>query len=350
MGLFARFGQVSTCKESGSRPAFASSWEIWRTFPMQKQRFLFMTMKMLFGFPLAAPKWAGAHGWATTLLGLWLGWAVVLPGLAQPAPAEGEIRLIVRSDDIGFCHTANLACMAAYTQGISRSVEIMAPAPWFPEAVKLLQAQPGYDVGIHLVLTSEWENLRWRPLTPAPSVVDADGYFPPFVWENKKLPKADYLQKHKLNLAEVEAEFRAQIELVKRHLPHASHLSAHMGCNWASPEIKALVDRLAAEYQLPLELPPNAKVIQGFGGADKSPQQKEADLLKILTELPPGTHYLIEHPGYNEGDMLGVGHVGYERVAHDREGVTKAFTSPAVRQLIEQRKIKLISIKEAFLP
>ncbi len=279
-------------------------------------------------------------------IALCFAWCGLAPILAQET--QPEIRLIVRSDDIGFCHTANQACIEVFTKGIGQSVEIMAPTPWFPEAVKLLKAHPSYDVGIHLVLTSEWENLRWRPLTHAPSVVDADGYFPQFVWENQNLPQSDYLRKHQLNLAEVEAELRAQIELVKKHLPQASHLSAHMGCNRTSPEIKALVDRLAAEYQLPLEMPPNTTPVKGFSGADKSPKQKEADLLKILAELPAGTHYLIEHPGYDEGDMLGAGHVGYERVAFDRAGVTKAFTSPAVRKLIEKRGIKLISIKQAF--
>lgn len=257
-----------------------------------------------------------------------------------------EIRLIVRSDDIGFCHAANVACMEVYTNGISRSVEIMATTPWFLEAVNMLKKQPNYDVGIHLVLTSEWENLKWRPLTHAPSLVDADGYFPPFVWENKSLPEADYLLKHKINLAEVEAELKAQIELVKKYLPHASHLSAHMGCNQANPEITALVNKLAAEYKLPIEL--KAKYVEGFSGASKSPTQKEKDLIKILENLPAGTHYIVEHPGYEKGDMETVGHKGYENVAIDRQGVTKAFTSKAVMKIIQKRNIKLMTIKEVM--
>lgn len=262
--------------------------------------------------------------------------------------AQSGVRLIVRSDDIGFCHSANVACMAVFEKGISRSVEIMAPTPWFAEAVKLLKANPTYDVGVHLVLTSEWENLRWRPLTHAPSLVDADGYFPQFVWQNKTLPDSDYLLKHNLNMAEVEAELRAQIELVRRHLPWVSHLSAHMGCNHATPALRALVDRLAAEYKLPIELPVKTTAVRGFSGADKLPEQKEKDLIEILKNLPDGTHYLIEHPGYAAGDMETVGHVGYERVALDREGVTRALTSKAVRQVIRERKIQLLSIGDVL--
>lgn len=258
-----------------------------------------------------------------------------------------EIKLIVRSDDIGSSHTANRACMDVFTNGISRSVEIMAPTPWFLEAAKMLRAHPNYDVGIHLVMTSEWENIKWRPLTHAPSIVDADGYFPPFVWQNKGLPNADYLQKHKINLQEAEAELRAQIEIVKKYLPHASHLSCHMGFNRANDDLKKLVEKLSAEYKLPLEIPVKATYVQGFSGANKTPQQKEQDLVKILSELPAGTHFIIEHPGYFEGDMKGMSHKGYEEVALDREGVTQAFTSQAVKDVIAKRGIKLLSIKDA---
>lgn len=263
---------------------------------------------------------------------------------------SNDIRLIVRSDDIGFCHTANDACIKVYTDGISRSVEILATAPWFMEAVKLLKNHPQYDVGVHLCLTSEWENLKWRPLTHAPSLTDADGYFPQFIWENKNLKNSAYLLQKTINIAEVEREFRAQIELVKKHIPWASHLTAHMGCTNANAEVKALTERLAAEYRLPIQLPKGAIGVKGFGGATKSPEQKEQDLVNILKNLGPGTHYLVEHPGYDSGDMKGVGHIGYENVAYDREGVTRAFTSAAVKKVIAERNIKLVSIKEALQP
>ncbi|NBB19244.1 ChbG/HpnK family deacetylase [Runella sp. CRIBMP] len=264
------------------------------------------------------------------------------------AQTSNEIRLIIRSDDIGFCHTANEACMKVYTDGISRSVEILATAPWFMEAVKMLKTQPNYDVGVHLCLTSEWENLKWRPLTHAPSLTDADGYFPQFIWENKTLKNSAYLLQKTININEVEREFRAQIELVKKYLPWASHLSAHMGCTNATAEVKALTERLSSEYKLPIQMPQGTLPIKGFGGASKSPEQKEQDLVAILKSLTPGTHFLVEHPGYDNGDMKGVGHTGYENVAYDREGVTRAFTSAAVKNVIAERNIKLISIKEAL--
>ncbi|MDZ7605888.1 MAG: ChbG/HpnK family deacetylase [Cyclobacteriaceae bacterium] len=90
---------------------------------------------------------------------------------------KGDIYLIVRADDIGITHTVNQACMDVYTDGIARSVEIIVPSPWFEEAVTLLNANPGYDVGVHLTLTSEWQYLKWRPLTHAASLTGSERLF-----------------------------------------------------------------------------------------------------------------------------------------------------------------------------
>src|SRR4029078_6203134 len=88
-------------------------------------------------------------------------------------------RLIVRGDDMGFSHAANEELIKCYKEGIQRSIEVIVPSPWFPEAVKLLAKEPGIDVGVHLTLTSEWENIKWRPLTDCPSLTDSSGYFYP---------------------------------------------------------------------------------------------------------------------------------------------------------------------------
>ena len=64
-------------------------------------------------------------------------------GLTQTKSPQGEIKLVVRADDIGSCHAANLACIQCYREGIVRSVEVMVPCPWFNEAAKMLRENPG---------------------------------------------------------------------------------------------------------------------------------------------------------------------------------------------------------------
>src|SRR4030095_4514096 len=92
------------------------------------------------------------------------------------AQAPGA-RLIVRGDDMGFSHSGNLALIKSYRDGIETSIEVIVPSPWFPEAVKLLKENPGVDIGIHLALTSEWDMVKWRPLSDCPSLRDSNGYF-----------------------------------------------------------------------------------------------------------------------------------------------------------------------------
>ncbi len=55
----------------------------------------------------------------------------------------------------------------------------MMPTPWFPDAVRLLDYNPQVNVGLHLTLTSEWERMKWRPLSNTPSITCDDGYFLP---------------------------------------------------------------------------------------------------------------------------------------------------------------------------
>src|SRR5688572_21372895 len=86
-------------------------------------------------------------------------------------------RIIFRGDDMGMSHAVNEALIQCFTSGIERSVEIIVPSPWFPEAIRLLKANPTLDVGIHIALTSEWDNIKYRPVTDCPSLVDSNGYF-----------------------------------------------------------------------------------------------------------------------------------------------------------------------------
>lgn len=90
--------------------------------------------------------------------------------LATLLPLAEPPRLIIRGDDMGFSHSGNLAICDCYQKGIVTSVEVIVPSPWFPEAVAMLK-ESTVDVGIHLALTSEWDNVKWRPVAHTPSIV-----------------------------------------------------------------------------------------------------------------------------------------------------------------------------------
>src|SRR5262249_13094253 len=136
-------------------------------------------------------------------------------GLTRPAVKEGEIRLLVRADDMGIAQSVNEACIRSYKEGIVRSAEVIVPGPWVLDAVRLLKENPGLDVGVHLALTSEWDRVKWRPLTDAPSLVDADGYFRPMTKQHPDFPPDTGFVDSNPNLGEVERELRAQIEAAR---------------------------------------------------------------------------------------------------------------------------------------
>jgi predicted glycoside hydrolase/deacetylase ChbG (UPF0249 family) len=255
---------------------------------------------------------------------------------AQQAPA----RLIVRGDDMGYTHSGNEALIKCYKEGIETSIEVIVPSPWFPEAVKMLRENPGVDVGLHVALTSEWDNVKWRPLT------DSNGYFFPMVYPNKNYPRAS-ISENNPDIKEIEAEIRAQIEMAKKHIPRISHISGHMGCTRLNEEVRQLVSRLAREYGLLDESSLQQIQYVGLGQPSKTGQEKIDRFLHLLDTLRPGKTYLfVEHPGYDNDELRAVHHIGYENVAQDRQGVTDLFTSPKVKARLKERNIQLISYRD----
>lgn len=267
----------------------------------------------------------------------------VIPTSGAQQPATDEIRLLVRADDIGAAQAVNEACIRSCTLGIARSVEVIAPGPWFLDAVRLLKENPGLDVGVHLCLTSEWERVKWRPLTAAPSLVDENGNFFPTTRQRTDFPPHTGFLDAMPRPEEAEKELRAQIELVKRHLPgRVSHVSFHMGAATATPELRAITTRLAKEHGLGMDYP-QLKNFGNWSGSKLSAEEKEQHLVKRLEELTTGDWLTIEHPGLDTPEMRNIFHKGYETVAADRAGVTHAFTSAKVKEVISRRHIKLIS-------
>lgn len=260
------------------------------------------------------------------------------------------IYLLVRADDIGSSHAANEACMDVFTKGICRSVELMAPCPWFPEAVKLLKEQPQYDVGVHLTLTSEWENMKWRPVSDAKSLADDDGYFC-HTYRKRNDTTDPYPDRKPFceitwTPADVETELRAQIELIRKHIPWVSHLTTHMGGLRDDPNFQGTVDKLVTEYGLAVDLTAHGfERWRGFGENNQAltPVEKTQRLRENLEALAPGKWIFVDHPAYDTLETRAIYHIGYENVAMDRQGVTEAWTDPQVLEIIARRDIRLVS-------
>ena len=259
---------------------------------------------------------------------------------------QQPIFLLVRADDIGFSHAANLACIDVFNQGICRSVELMAPCPWFPEAVKLLQANPKFDVGVHLTLTSEWDNYKWGPISDAKSIVAEDGYFHTRYRKRDDYPDEIVFEGSGWTPEDVKKEFRAQIELIRKHIPWVSHMTNHMGYLRDDPAFSEVVNSLMAEYDLAVDL--SAHGVERFRGFGENSQalsatEKVTTLRQNLETLPPGRWIFVDHPAYDHPETRAFHHPGYGNVAEDRQGVVEAWTDKGVLDIIAARGIQLVS-------
>ena len=270
---------------------------------------------------------------------------LVLTVLAlQPQP--GDIRLVVKGDDMGAAHGINTGTIAAYKQGILTATNVIVPGPWFPEAARLLRENPGLDVGVHLALTSEWDNVKWRPVTPVPSLVDEDGWLFPMVQPRAGSEPGRSIKERGWKLDEIERELRAQLAIARRHIPNLTYTWNHMGFTSLGPEVASLVSRLSKEAGLVV---PSELGIQPVGrvwdGRDSGAVKADKLAAKLET-LGPGLWLHIDHASTDDAEMRAVGHQGYEWVAADRSANVEAWTSPKVREVITRRGIKLTNYRE----
>ncbi len=118
---------------------------------------------------------------------------------------KGSRVLILHVDNAGMSFDSNLGAEMALTKGVSTSVSVMMPCPRVPAFVQFLKAHPEIDAGLHLTLTSEWDDYKWAPFSGrknTPGLVDTAGYF----WSN-----VGAVVKH-ATVDEIEMEMTARLE------------------------------------------------------------------------------------------------------------------------------------------
>lgn len=164
--------------------------------------------------------------------------------------------IILHVDDAGMSYDSNEGVITAITKGVANSTSIMMPCPWVPNIVHFLKQHPEIDAGLHLTLTSEWNEYRWGPLAGKPLVpglTDGEGNLWPSVAEVVQHATAD----------EVYTEIKAQLDRAKTMGLTPTHLDSHMGTLFASPAFLQKYIQLGVENHIPVMFPGgNDKLIQ----------------------------------------------------------------------------------------
>ncbi len=155
--------------------------------------------------------------------------------------------VIIHTDDIGASESTVTAARELWRAGIITSSTAMVPCPWFPAVAALCREDPAIDMGVHVTLTSEWDNLRWGPLStndPVSGLLDSAGYFP---------RRSEELQAQ-ARPESVAIEIQSQIERALAAGIDVTHIDSHMGSIWHPALLPAYIEA-ALRAAIPATLP-----------------------------------------------------------------------------------------------
>jgi hypothetical protein len=251
---------------------------------------------------------------------------------------------MVRCDDAGMSHAVNAGFGQLARSGLLFSASVMVPCAWFPEAVEILRGHPHVSVGIHLTLNSEWKGLRWRPVAGAnavPSLVDSLGFF---------FPSRALLMANGPKLDEVEKELRAQLRMALKAGLRPDYVDYHMGAAVGTPELRAIVEKLAAEFGLGVSRYFGEQDVDGIYRA--MPDVKADTLVAMLGRLKPGIRNLIvchiAEPAAEMDALIDLNISGLPDMGRHRAGELSALLSPRLREEAARKGVRFVTYRDVI--
>lgn len=290
------------------------------------------------------------------------------PYIAKLGFSENDRVVITHADDVGMCHASIQAYEDLFDFGTLKSGAVMVPCAWFPAAADIQRRLPDADLGAHLVLTSEWQFYRWRPLTARlaeSTLVDDEGFFPRTGLEVQERGDAD----------EAMLELEAQIQRALQFGIDVTHADMHMGAI-GHPKFIAGYIQLISKYRLPPLIPHGDKEMYASFGVDEAtyemvkamtdyliqqnipmvdfatglpldnPKNQLALAKRMFSELKPGLTHFIIHPSIDTPELRAITPDWECRVEN-----YKVFLSDEFKKHLENEDIKLIgyrAVREAM--
>lgn len=265
--------------------------------------------------------------------------------------------LILHADDLGVAHSENAASISALEKSPLNSASIMVPCPWFPEIAAYARKNKTLDFGLHMTLTSEWNNYKWGPVTSKDSVstlLNHNGYF---------YSSVDSLQNY-ADPKEVEIELRNQVKKAYKFGIDVTHLDAHMGAAVSTTNFAAAYMKVGKEFGLPVLLDDrvyamehdgiknfldnNTVVVDHILAMDPGTYQQGAKQFysTLLKNLEPGLTFLLLHPAYDNAEMQAVTieHPAYG--SEWRQADYDFLMSEDCAEIINAQNIKMVTWRE----
>jgi predicted glycoside hydrolase/deacetylase ChbG (UPF0249 family) len=277
---------------------------------------------------------------------------------------KGKKILLLHCDDAGMCEEANIAVQTYVLKGDVLSAAVMMPCPYAEEMVEWTKKHPNADIGVHLTLTSEWQNYRWSTLTDpekVPGLIDPEGK----MWH--EVPDVVI----HASPQEVETEIRAQIDKMIKMGHRPSHIDTHMGTLYGSAEYAKVFFKTAVEYNIPANAidlsdkdvadyyraagyPINDEMIKylesyplpkldNFTSAPegKTYEEKRENFMKLVTALKPGLTEIIFHPSIMTDNMKSI-----TGTWQQRGWEAQLFSDPAMKQFFADNNIEITNWTE----
>lgn len=249
--------------------------------------------------------------------------------------------IIFISDDFGMTHSVNRGIVNAMTGGLVSASNFMVAAPWFNDAFQMAETEK-LPVGIHLNMTCEWENFRWRPLTGNTSICDKDGTF---------FRSYDELLKNAYTV-DIYNEYKAQVEYLLSLNWNITHIDTHMlppafCCDEAEKKIIPIVERIAEEYNLIYLYGCQNNQSLYFDTYYEKSGRSEEDFYRHLSELGDGFHLVITHCAIENDEQLNITtkeSPPYPWALEYRKNDLMVLTSQKLKNFINKNNFKIISV------
>jgi chitin disaccharide deacetylase len=238
------------------------------------------------------------------------------------------IAVIVTADDFGYSREVNAGVMRAYREGVLTATSLMVTGAARDEAAAMARANPGVDVGLHLVVCrgrSVVEPARLR------GIVDATGNFA----KNPVSAGMRYFFDRAARSA-LRDEIREQIDLHLKLIGQLDHIDGHLNFH-VHPAVADILIDLCGEYRVPAMRLPREPVLTTLALARDHAARKivEAIIFKLLSRR---AHRLMNARGIRSSDSLfGLhqsGHLTEDYVVgvigRLRPGLTEIYFHPAV--------------------